>query len=140
MRPQSIIMFERLFLASLATSVVSLVLNYQALTDTVAVELEGTGLGAGFVLAIVGVGYAIYLLLWYLIAHRAANWAKWVLVALLVFGLVSLPGARLGPWDLTALLGLASYALQVAAAVFLFRADAKAWLGGERAADPSTFD
>jgi hypothetical protein len=32
------------------------------------------------------------------------------------------------------------YALEVAALGFLFRDDAKAWLGGERPADPSTFD
>ena len=140
MRPQSIIMFERLFLASLAVSVLSFVLSYRAVMDTVSRDLQGMGVEPGFVLALVGIGYAIYLLLWYLIAHKAANWAKWVLIVFLALSLVSLPAALAGPWTLTTLLGLSAYALEVVAAVYLFRADAKAWLTGQAAIDPATFD
>lgn len=141
MRPPSILMFERLFLASIGLSVLSLILNFEALMEEVAREpaMAGFGLGGGFVLGIAAVGYALYLLLWFLIARKASNVAKWILIVLLALSLVSLLGTLAGPWDLPMLLGLAVYALEVAAVVYLFRPDAHAWLKGE-AADPKTFD
>ncbi|MBO9517828.1 MAG: hypothetical protein J7493_07155 [Porphyrobacter sp.] len=142
MRPQSIIMFERLFLASLVLSVLSLIIGYQAVVDALASDpsMQQLGLGVGFVMGVAVVGYAIYLLLWYLIAHKAANWAKWVLVVFVAFGVTSLRAALTGPWNLTTILGLAVYVLEVAAVVYLFRADAKAWLSGTQEADSATFD
>ena len=121
MRPPSIIMFERLFLASLALSALSFALSYDSLIEQLAREpgMVELGLGSGFVIGTAVVGYAIYLLLWFLIARKASNLA--------------------GPWGLTMLIGLAVYALEIAAAVYLFRPDAAAWLKG-KAADPATFD
>ena len=141
MRPPSIIMFERLFLASLALSALSFALSYDSLIEQLAREpgLVELGLGSGFVIGTAVVGYAIYLLLWFLIARKASNVAKWVLVVFLALGLISLLGALAGPWGLTMLIGLAVYALEIAAAVYLFRPDAAAWLKG-KAADPATFD
>lgn len=142
MRPQSIVMFERLFLASLAVSALSFLLNYGQMAEIVASEptLQQAGLGTGFMIGVTLAGYALYLILWYLIARKAANWAKWVLVVFVALSLISLPGALTGPWNLTLLLGLAVYALEVVAVVHLFRADAAAWLTGKQAADPATFD
>jgi len=142
MRPKSIIMFERLFLASLALGALSVVLNYQALTDLAANDpsMRQVGLGSGFLIGILAVSYAIYLLLWYLIARRASSAAKWILVVFTVIGVLSdLPGLA-GGWNSTLALSLVVYALEILAVVYLFRPDAKAWFDGQEQADPAAFD
>jgi hypothetical protein len=142
MRPESILMFERLFLASLVVSAGSFVIGYDAAMRAVETDpaMQQFGLGGSFMIGALAVSFAIYLLLWYLIAHRASNVARWILVVLVALGVASLPLALTGPMSFTVLLNLAVYALEVAALVFLFRADAKAWFRGERPSDPATFD
>ncbi len=144
MRPSSIVMFERLFLASLAISVVNFFVGYDAMVASVEREptLSAVGVGEGAAVAAFVIGLAIYLLLWFLIARKASNVAKWVLVVLLALSVLSLLSTLASSFALTAttLLGLAVYALEIAAVVFLFRDDAKAWLKGEAAADPAAFD
>ena len=142
MRPHSIIMFERLFLASLVLGVLGLLLSYQQISEMAANDpgMRQLGLGSGFLLGIVAVSYAVYLLLWHLIAHRASNAAKWVLVVFTAIGvLLALPGLA-GPWTSTLALSLMVYALEVLAVIHLFRPDAKAWLDGKGQADPGAFD
>jgi len=142
MRPQSVVMFERLFLSSIALSVASFAFGYADFSQQVQRDpaFQQLGLGSGFVIGLAVAGYALYLLLWYLIAHKAANWAKWLLILFLVISLVSLPRALIGPWDLPTLAALAIYALQVAAVTFLFKPDARTWLGGNGSAGPANFD
>jgi hypothetical protein len=142
MRPQSIVMFERLFLAALALSVVGFAISYQTMVDVLASDpaVQQLGIGGEIIIGAAALGYALYLGLWYLIAHKAANWAKWVLVVFVALGLTSLRTALSGPWGLTTALNVAVYALEIAAVVYLFRADAKAWLSGEKADDPATFE
>jgi hypothetical protein len=142
MRPESIIMFERLFLASLVVSGVSFAIGYEDTMRIAASDpgMRQLGLGAGFIAGTLAVSFAIYLLLWYLIARKASRIAKWVLIVLVAIGVASLPVALAGPLGLTVWLNLAVYALEIAALVFLFRADAIAWFRGERAADPAAFD
>lgn len=142
MRPASIVMFDRLFLGSLAVSAAGVVLSWDEMTAQLANEpgVAEIGLGSGFIAGAVAVGFAISLLLWFLVSHKASNVAKWILVVLAVLSLISLPSMLGGPWDLTAILGLASYVLEIAALGFLFREDAKAWLSGQHQGDPATFD
>jgi hypothetical protein len=142
MRPQSIILFERLFLLSLAVSAVSFAIGYD---DTMRVAandpaMRQFGLGQGFIVGTLAVSFAIYLLLWYLVAHKASNVAKWILIALVAIGVASLPFALGGPLKLTLWLNLGVYALEVAALAVLFRPDAMAWFRGERSPDPAAFD
>ena len=142
MRPHSIIMFERLFLASLVLGILGSLLSYQQITDLAANDpgMRQLGLGSGFLIGIVIAGYAVYLLLWHLIARRASNVAKWILVVFTALGvLVALPGLA-GPWNSRQVLSLMVYALQVLAVVYLFRPGARAWLDGKGQADPATFD
>jgi hypothetical protein len=142
MRPESIILFERLFLVSLAVSAVSFAIGYEDTMRIAASDpaMRQFGLGEGFILGTLAVSFAIYLLLWYLIAHKASNVAKWILIVLVAIGAASVPLALSGPLGLTVWLNLAVYALEIAALVVLFRADAKAWFRGERTADPAVFD
>jgi hypothetical protein len=144
MRPNSIVMFERLFLASLVLSAISSFFAY----DSILAELNRDpallqlGLGGTFVAGTMAFSLALYLLLWFLIARKASRVAKWILVAFVAIGLASLVFSLTVSFtpDLLTLLGLASYALEVAAVVFLFRPDAVAWLKGESPTDPATFD
>ena len=135
-------MFERLFLASLVVSAGSFLIGYEDTMRIAASDpaMQRFGLGSGFLLGTLAVSFAIYLLLWYLVAHRASTVAKWILVVLVALGLVSVPLSLMGPLSLTVLLNLAVYALEVAAMVFLFRADAKAWFGGQEQTDPDMFE
>lgn len=142
MRPESIVMFERLFLLSLVVSAVSFVMSYEDAMRAVANDaaMQQFGLGEGFVLGTLAVSFVVYLLLWYLIAHRASSLAKWILIVLVGFGVASLLTALRGPLGLTVLLNVAVYALEVAALIFLFRADAKAWFRREPPSDPAALD
>ena len=145
MRPASIIMFERLFLASLALGVVIFLAGYEAMMDQLGREpaVVQLGIGGGFMIGLMVVSVAINLLLWFLIARKASTVAKWILVVLTVIGvggfLASLATTPM-TWDLATLLSVLSYLLEVAAVVFLFRADAMAWFKGEWTTDPATFD
>ena len=142
MRPPSIVMFERLFIASLVVSAISYGVAYDEVMRAIASDpgMQAFGLGSGFINGVMLVSFVIYLLLWYLIAHRASSVAKWILVVFVALSLFSLPGALTGPFDLSLALALAVYALEIAALVYLFRPDAKAWFRGEQPADPGTFD
>src|SRR6186713_2550959 len=103
MRPNSIVMFERLFLASLAVGVLAFAVGFDQVMAALARDAtyRRAGLGAGFVISLTVAGYAIYLLLWYLIARRAVTAAKWILVVFTAIGVAfALPALR-GSWDLT---------------------------------------
>ena len=139
MRPNSIVMFERLFLASLAVGALNFVLGYDKVMAAIANDptFQRAGVGSGLVIGLTAASYAVYLLLWHLIARKAANVAKWVLVVFSICGvLLALPGLR-GAWDLTLLLAIAAHGLEVAAVVLLFRRDAVEWLKGQAAAEPT---
>jgi hypothetical protein len=144
MRPQSIIMFERLFLASLAIGVLNFILGYDAAVATLQNDpsTQQLGLGGGFAIAVFAVGTGIYLLLWFLIARKAINIAKWILVVLIALSVISLMTSLTGSFRLnvTTGLALATYILEVVAVIYLFREDAVAWLKRKAPADPATFD
>lgn len=144
MRPASITMFDRLFLGSLALGIVNAVLKY----DTIIAQLEADpdavemGLaGPGFVIGTLAFGFGISLLLWFLTSRKAITVAKWVLVAITVIGLSSLPGALVGPPWQDAVFAVVVSILQLAALWFLFRPDARAWFKhGPKGMDPGTFE
>ena len=142
MRPESVIMFERLFLLSLAVSAGSALVGYDEMMRAVTGDpaMQRLGLGSGFLLGAMAASFAIYLLLWYLIAHKSSNIAKWILIVLVAIGLATVPMSLTGALTTPLLLNLAVYALEVASLVYLFRADARAWFRGETRSDPATLD
>lgn len=142
MRPPSILMFERLFLASLVGSVVSTVNGYGAAVDQLARDpnVSAFGLGGGIVIGVFAFWMALYLLLWFLIARMAVNAAKWILLVLVVLTLLALPGSLGWPLDWADMVDLTTAVLQIAALAYLFRGDARLWLQGTRPADPAAFD
>jgi hypothetical protein len=142
MRPRSIVLFEQLFLASLVLSLVPLVLGYGAATAAWNNDpnVRLVGLGNGFLVGAMVVDYAVFLLLWFLVARKESNVAKWLLVAGIALSLVALPSILEGPWTVLTILSFAVYVLEIAALAFLFKADARAWLKGEGATDPAAAD
>lgn len=148
MRPTSIIRFDRAYLASIAVSIISTALSFeqtraQLATDPSSAQL---GLGTGFLAATFGFSIGLALLLWFLIARRASNVAKWILMVLTALGLLMMLGtfanlAAVGGTELA--LMLAATALQLVAVYYLFQRDARDWLaskGRVEAVDPAVFD
>lgn len=135
MRPQSIILFDRLFLASLALALVNAVLSYGTLVAQVEADPTLAGMGEPLVITVAVLSLLIPLVLWYFIARRASNIAKWLLVVLIAVGVFFGNYSFENGLNLPAVLGLVVTLMQVVAIVILFRADARAWLEGDSATD-----
>lgn len=148
MQPASIKQFDRYFLGSLVLGLVNSVLSYQDNIDMLRNDpaMAEAGFGSGFIITVTIFGFAIPVLLWFLIARRASNVAKWILVVLTVIGtLFMIPTlaivAEQGALGLV--LVLVVTVLQIYAITLLFRSDAKAWLeskGRVGLTDPTVFD
>lgn len=141
-RPRSILLFERLFLASVLIWCVvqAMTWNYRValLAANPMLATPATAM-ATVVLAIFAVSVAV----WYFAARRSSRIAKWAAVALaicsvitFVFGLIAIgqPGM---PGPVVKLLSIATSALCVVAAVPLFRPDAAIWFGEDTIGDPT---
>ncbi len=151
MRPKSITLFERFYLASL----VIMVINFFWSFDTMVAQIQRDpamgplGWGAGAVIAIFAVSLAISLLLWFFAARRRSVIAKWILVIFAMIGVWSLSSTFAAISSAQLIAPLLVTVLQIAATILLFRADAKPWFAGNKPwfagkgpdeADPATFD
>ena len=148
MRPQSIIRFEQIFFAAIAVSLLNTLMSFGATEAQLANDPSSAqlGLGSGFLIATLAFSIGIMLLLWFFIARRASNVAKWILVAITGLGLAMMLGtisALSAAPPLTLLLTVVNTGLQIAGLAFLFKRDAVEWLttkGQGGATDPSIFD
>ena len=147
MRPQSIELFEKVYLGSIALGLVNTALSWGALTASLKTVGDGAmKMGPGVMVGSIVIGLVISLLLWFFVARRASSVAKWIFVvitAIGVFGVLSSLANPLAPKGLTMIGGMIATALQVFAAWLLFKPDAVAWLeskGANGPGDPSTFD
>ena len=91
-------------------------------------KLAQLGWGTGFVVTVMAISLLIPLLLWFLIARRASNIAKWVLVIFTVPGLFFLPSSAEQMSTSAFVLTWVLTAIQLAAISFLFKRDAREWL------------
>jgi hypothetical protein len=133
-RPQSIIWFERCFLASIALGTMNTAISWSRVRDMVGATEGAAILPSWFLPVTLIVGVGINLLLWYFVARRGATVAKWIVVVF--FGLSVLSIARvllsgIVPPTLNIFAGVA-FVLQAVAIWMLFRPDAKAWFAGDR--------
>ena len=148
MRPQSIELFEKVYLASIAISLVAVAVGWQRLTAESHARLATVSEGTvqGVLIGTAALVFAISLLLWFLVARKASNVAKWSLVALTAWGVYSLLKEIVFstvPKELDLALNAVSTLLGVYAVWLLFRPDAVAWLkskGADGPGDPKTFD
>lgn len=140
MRPASIQWFERLYLATLVIGLVNLLAHFGKLSEV----MGSNGSTMTVVMLSFAVGIAISLVFWYLIARRASNIAKWFLVALVVLGVIGLPGG----FAMTDTLGLPYVAigalatlLQVVATGLLFTPESRRWFAAKGAPpSPDVFE
>ncbi|MHA6318606.1 hypothetical protein ACXYN8_13205 [Altererythrobacter sp. CAU 1778] len=142
MRPQSIKMFDYLFLGSLVLGALNFFLTFD---DTMAQlqadpAVASAGLGSGFAVTVFAIGMAVSLLLWFLVSRVRSKIAMWILIALTVIGLIMLPGSLATLPTLSVVTSLVITAMQLAALYYLFRPDAKAYLDKKGPVDPTTFD
>lgn len=130
MRPKSIVLFDRIFLASLALAALNTFLSFDETLNQINADpaMADLGIGAGFIVAISAFSLGISLLLWYFIAHRASNTAKWILVIMTVAGFAIIGFDPEQTLSLANILSFVTALLSLAAIVILFRSDARVWL------------
>ncbi|WP_294327822.1 hypothetical protein [uncultured Sphingomonas sp.] len=133
MRPSSIVRFDRLYLASIAVGLIGNILEWPLTMARLAENPDTAAMGSTATVAaggMIAIGVLIALLLWFFIARRGSNVAKWILVVFTVFAIGSLViGFSTGAVILDAggIVRIVAVALQAAAVAFLFRPDAAPW-------------
>ena len=143
MQPESIRKFTLFYLGSLVVSLVATFVGYDVLMAQVEAQSAATGLamGNGAIVGGIVLNVAITLLLWYLVARKGFVIAKWIVVLLFLFTVVtSISGIFAGGLAVHEGLSLLSIVLAAAAVYFLFQPDAKAWFAGERTTEASPED
>ncbi len=133
-KPPSIARFEQFYWASIIIGLINTALNWGRAKAMLATNPLTAN--AGWILPLTQLlGLGIAVLLWFFIVRRPSVVAKWVQVVFAAIGVFSLVmalfailtgGAAVGT---QVVLGLIANALYIAAAVMLFKPDAKLWLG-----------
>ena len=110
-------------------------LNYGAIASLTEADLAGQGyadMGAGVLIAGVLFGIAISLALWFMISVLRIGLAKWLLVVLTAWSVVTSGVAIVTNFDATMVWGLVSTVMTVLAIWFLFQPDATAWFAEKK--------
>ncbi|HKX87959.1 MAG TPA: hypothetical protein VJM13_02005 [Sphingopyxis sp.] len=143
-KSSSIILFDRLFLGSLALGVLNFLFGWNETSEKLAnaPEFAATGFGTGFLIATFAIGMIINLIIWYFISARASKIAKWILTVFFAIGLLSMLSNLnnpLGPKGLLLGVAIVITFIQAAAVYMLFRPDSIAWFNRTPPVDPDTF-
>lgn len=133
-KPPSIARFEQFYWASIILGLINTGLNWKASQAALAANPMLAN-ATWFLPTVQVVGLAIAVLLWFFIVRRPSVIAKWVQVVFAAFGafgvlsaLFLVASAR-APIGAQVIVGLIANILYIAAAVMLFKADARAWFG-----------
>ena len=126
-RPRSILLFERLFLATVLIGIVQSVAGWDELVRRGALRGEGPG----SIATLIGLTLFVMGALALLVSRGRMRSAKWLLVILCALGmplfLASVAAGRIAGWELLALI---QAGLQVASLGFLFTRESREWLKG----------
>lgn len=142
MRPRSIILFERVYWLNIVLAVVSLAWIYNRLNLISPDPSVGTPAGMEWVVVLISAGTAIVsiairLALWFFIARRGSNLARWIFVIFFVLTI----GGLLRVLDLhmrgtMSIFGTGLWMIDFLTKILciwcLFRSDTRAWFRGER--------
>ena len=92
MQPPSIIWFSRLFMLSMALSIVDVVMNWTEMMASLGQDGQIGGSDFTMIVAIISLvfGFGVPLLLWFLVVWRASRAAKWILTVFAALGLLFL--------------------------------------------------
>ncbi len=141
MKPESIRKFDWLYWASVVVGLSGLVVGWDTINAQVSTELAANGnaqLGEDFAVGalVIGaiVGAAISIALWLLISVLRIEFVKWVLIAMVLWTVITMPGGieLAGGFGLMHVPAVLSTLLTIVAIWFLFRPDAKAWFADKR--------
>ena len=132
-RPASIVIFERLYLASLALSLIGWAVDWPQMQARLAANPQTAPFG-WMLFVMLGLNVATTLLLWFFTARRASVVAKWIVVVFaglsalrFLFNLPAMLGGAIGATSL--IVSVLTMVLVIAAAAMLFRLDAREWFG-----------
>ena len=138
-RPPSIVLFDRLYLASLGVYLLDLILFWSAKREAVLrspqlqMRPDLVGVVVPLMIAMMLVVTLVSVALWWAVARRGSGAAKWIVVATEAIGvllqapaLIAVLTGRADPL-VSILLELVATVLAVAAAAMLFRSDARPW-------------
>lgn len=142
MRPRSIVLFERLYGLDIVLAIGSAIWTFLRMNEVIPPLPQGTPAAMAQIMPLMIIGMAtlsivVKLLLWFFIARRGAEVAKWIFViltALALFGIVRAVGDAGHGMMPPVGLGISAVAilLQLVCTWLLFRPDAKPWFAGER--------
>lgn len=135
MKPASIKMFDWLFLGSLGVTLLGILLNFGTLSAQAETEFAAQGLpemGTGMLIGALLLSLAISLGLWFLISVLRIGLARWALVLLTAWSILTTAKSLELGFDSTMAWGILATVMTVAAIWFLFRPDARAWFAGTR--------
>ena len=140
LKPGAIIQFERLYWASFALTIIAKGLTWS--TQTAMMQANPQLAAMPWILPVMTlIGIVIAILLWFYTCRRPSVVAKWIVVVFAAIGafgialtLFSLAMGRLAE-ALPAIVALVANALYIAAAVLLFKPDARAWFGEDTVDD-----
>lgn len=134
LKPPSIARFEQFYWASVILGLINTAMNWSASQAALAAN-PMLAQATWFLPAMQAIGIAIAVLLWFFIVRRPSVVAKWVQVVFAAFGAFGvlsalfLVAAGRAPIGLQVVVGLVANILYIAAAVMLFKPDAKVWFG-----------
>lgn len=142
-KPQSIQLFDRLFLGAMLVGTINYALRWNETLEafTRQPEIARLGWGAGYMLFVFISGMLINLAIWYFISQRASKIAKWIQVIFYTIGAISLVVNFSNPVSPKGLAFGVTILIFIAygyATYLLFRADSVDWLNRKRV-DPDTF-
>lgn len=133
-KPLSIARFEQFYWASVILGLINTALNWK--TSQALLAANPMLANATWFLPVSQlIGLAISVTVWFFIVRRPSVVAKWVQVVFAAFGVFGLLSALVmvgmgrAPVGIQVVLGLIANILYIAAAVMLFKPDAKAWFG-----------
>lgn len=133
-KPPSIARFEQFYWASVILGLINTALNWK--TSQALLAANPMLANATWFLPVSQlIGLAISVTVWFFIVRRPSVVAKWVQVVFAAFGVFGLLSALVmvgmgrAPVGIQVVLGLIANILYIAAAVMLFKPDAKAWFG-----------
>ena len=130
-RPQSIIWFERCYLGSVAVGLLNTATSWSLIQEQIAATPNSEMLPGWFFGAMITVGFAINLALWYFVARRGSVVAKWIVTvffAIALIGLLRAANADSASPTFNAF-AVVALVLQAVGVFMLFRSDSKPWFG-----------
>ncbi len=139
MRPKSIQLFERLYLASIALTLIATALGWDALVRGATIP-GAEGAAAAVAGIAIGVVVLAQLIVWYFVARRGSSIAKWAAVLFFLLNLWGI-GATVQlamNGSLPSVLTIFARIVELAAIAMLFRADARPWFAHDEEDDTDT--